>query len=146
METERRKIIQNVFLSVERENDMEAFEMQVFELLGWTLFLSGAYGLVCDFIDLLVEKANLKPPKIISDIAEKLEKHTEEPSEKPCAEKSKAHREKSEYDYIRDCYDADYYHRLAQAQREYMEFLRNTPSIASNELYREAQKRLSEGK
>lgn len=120
---------------------MEAFEMQVFEILGWMLIFNGAYGLVCDFIDVLVEKANLKPPKIISGIAEELEKHTEEPSEKPCAEKKEAHREKSEYDYIRDCYDADYYHRLAQAQREYMEFLRSTPSIASNELYRDVQER-----
>lgn len=120
---------------------MEAFEMQVFEILGYTLILGGAYGLVCDFIDVLVEKANLKPPKIISDIAEELEKHTEEPSEKPCVEKNKVHREKDEYDYIRDYYDADYYHRLAQAQREYMEFLRNTPSIASNELYRDMRER-----
>lgn len=112
--------------------------MQSFEILGWMLTLCGAYGLVCDFIDVLVGKANLKPPKIISDIAEVT--HTEE-KEKPCAEKGKAHREKSEYDYIRDCYDADYYHRLAQAQREYMEFLRNTQSIASNELYRDTQGR-----
>ena len=91
---------------------MEAFEMQVFEILGWMFILSGAYGLVCDFIDVLVEKANLKPPKIISDIAEELTTHTEE-NKKPCAEKKETHREKSEYDYIRDLYDADYYRRLA---------------------------------
>ena len=114
--------------------------MQNFEILGWMFILSGAYGLVCDFIDVLVEKANLKPPKIISDIVEAT--HAEEPlNEKPCAEKSKASCKKSEYDYIRDCYGADYYQRLAQVQREYIEFLRNTPSIASNKLYRDAQER-----